>query len=58
MERKDYEYKGFNILNINKKDKMRNEYFNPYGCNIYSCARENTNCEFDITHTNQNEKNR
>lgn len=49
----DYEYKGFDVCNTTKKEKIRNEYFNPYGCNIYSTSRQSIDYEYNVTHTNQ-----
>ncbi len=56
MNEEVYMYKGFDIELTNRKDKLRSEYSNPYGYNIYSNAKANTNIEYNITHTNQNNK--
>ncbi|MFI3260950.1 MAG: hypothetical protein R3Y13_04495 [bacterium] len=53
MDNNEYSYKSFDCTNTKKKDKLRNEYFNPYGYNIYSSLRENQSSERDFTHTNQ-----
>lgn len=50
MEENKYMYKGFDFLNESKKDKLRNEYFNPYGYNIYSTIKEENENSYNITH--------
>lgn len=56
MDECNYMYKGFDIMDVNKKSKIRNEYFNPYGYNIYSSKREEKDLTRSIIRTNQDEK--
>lgn len=56
MREQKYSYKGFDIMNRNKTDKIKNEYFNPYGYNIYSSAKDEADDIYSVTHTNQSDK--
>ncbi len=56
MELSNYKYKGFDVTCTDKCKKLREEYFNPYGYNLGASSREETNIEYNMTHTNQNNK--
>ncbi len=50
----DYYYKGYDITNKNRLEKLVMEYANPYGYNLESNERRVVSTEYDATHTNQN----
>ncbi len=56
MELNNYKYKGFDVTCTDKCKKMREEYFNPYGYNLYSTTREVIDTNYNMTHTNQNSR--
>lgn len=56
MKEENYYYKGFDITDFNKKEKLVNEYFNPYGYNISSNKKRIIDYNFKSTHTNQDNK--
>ncbi len=56
MQRNINYYKGFDYLNTNKYDKLKDEYFNPYGYNLYSTSKNVIDTDYNATHTNQNDK--
>lgn len=47
-------YKGYDITNKNRLEKLANEYTNPYGYNIECNERKVINHLYEVTHTNQN----
>ncbi len=49
-------YKGFDIINSDKRSKLRDEYFNPYGYNLFSNNKNSIDTDYKCTHTNQNNK--
>ena len=49
----DYYYKGYDIDNKNRLEKMQMEYFNPYGYNIDSNSRRVIDYEKRCSRTNQ-----
>lgn len=55
----DYYYKGYDITNKNRLEKIAMELLNPYGYNLESNERRVRNMDYEVTHTNQNSvKNR
>lgn len=58
MEKSEYRSKGYDLVNQNRLKKLRNEFSNPYGCNIYSTNCDIVDSEYNITHTNQNSRQR
>ena len=49
----DYYYKGYDIMNKNKQEKMLMELQNPYGYNLESNARREIDYDFKATRINQ-----
>ncbi len=49
-------YKGFNINKTDKRSKLRNEYFNPYGYNLSACTKDDEDLISKCTHTDQNSR--
>ena len=55
----DYYYKGYDITNKNRLERVTMEYANPYGYNFESNEKRYVNLEYNASHTNQNNvKNR
>ncbi len=50
----NYYYKGYDINNKNRREKIEMEYLNPYGYNLESNLKRNIDYDYDATHTNQN----
>ena len=50
----DYYYKGYDITNKNRLEKIAMELLNPYGYNLDSNERRIKNMDYEVTHTNQN----
>lgn len=53
---RDINNRGFDITCTNKRSKMQNEYFNPYGYNLYSVSSHSKQKDCDCTRTNQDSK--
>ena len=51
---RDYYYKGYDITNKNRLEKLKCEFANPYGYNIECNNRKVCNEDYNATHTNQN----
>ncbi len=49
----DYYYKGYDIENKCRKEKIMMEYTNPYGYNYESNQRRVKDYDFDVSRTNQ-----
>lgn len=49
----DYFYKGYDITNKNRLEKIKYEYLNPYGYNLDSNLRRVKNYDLDHVATNQ-----
>ena len=49
----DYFYKGYDIINKNRMEKLLMEYSNPYGYNLESNCRRLVNIEVNLMRTNQ-----
>lgn len=50
----DYYYKGYDITNKNRLEKLTMEFSNPYGYNYEASDKRLTNLDYQATHTNQN----
>lgn len=50
----NYYYKGYDIENKNRLEKIKREYSNPYGYNIESNLKRFVNYDINATFTNQN----
>ena len=50
----NYYYKGYDINNKNRREKIEMEYLNTYGYNLESNLKRNIDYDYDATHTNQN----
>ncbi len=50
----NYYYKGYDINNKNRREKIEMEYLNPYGYNLESNLKRNIDYDYNATHTNQN----
>ncbi len=50
---KNYYYKGYDITNKNRLEKLKNEYVNPYGYNFESNLRTLKRVDIDKVMTNQ-----
>lgn len=50
----DYYYKGYDVTNTNRLERLKMEYSNPYGYNLESNSRRVVNYDNLATHTNQN----
>ena len=48
------DYKGYDIDNKNRLEKLQNEYANPYGYNLESNVRREIDYDKNATFTNQN----
>ncbi len=51
----DYYYKGYDVTNTNRLERLKMEYSNPYGYNLESNSRRMINYDILATHTNQND---
>ena len=51
----DYYYKGYDVTNTNRLERLKMEYSNPYGYNLESNSRRVINYDILVTHTNQND---
>ena len=49
----NYYYKGYDILNKNRLEKLMFEYNNPYGYNLDSNEKRYIDYDYVVTHTNQ-----
>ena len=49
----DYFYKGYDITNKSRLEKIKYEYLNPYGYNLESNLRRVKNYDLDCLSTNQ-----
>ena len=49
----DYYYKGYDISNKNKLERLVMEYDNPYGYNFFATTRRKVNLEKKYTQTSQ-----
>lgn len=50
----NYYYKGYDINNKNRREKIEMEYLNPYGYNLESNLKRSIDYDYNATHTNQN----
>lgn len=53
---KQVEYKGYDFTNEDKNYKLKNEYFNNYGCNIYT-RNITSDGSYNPVHLNKKHKN-
>ncbi len=49
-----YYYKGYDISNKNRLEKVTMEFLNPYGYNLEGNEKRVKNLDYEVTHTNQN----
>ena len=50
----DYYYKGYDVTNTNRLERLKMEYSNPYGYNLDSNARRVIDYDKKALYTNQN----
>ena len=50
----NYYYKGYDVDNNNRLERLKMEYSNPYGYNLDSNERRVKNYDKLVTYTNQN----
>lgn len=50
----DYYYKGYDVTNTNRLERLLNEFSNPYGYNLESNSKRIIDYDKLATHTNQN----
>ena len=50
----DYYYKGYDIDNKSRLERLQNEYANPYGYNLESNERREIDYDKNAAFTNQN----
>ncbi len=53
MNHRDYYYKGYDVSNKNKMEKLMMEFNNPYGYNFNCNLRRNINLETKYTVVNE-----
>lgn len=47
-------YKGYDVTNNNRLERLLNEFSNPYGYNLESNSKRIIDYDKIVTHTNQN----